>query len=128
MPTFAAIAATGAGLHVAAYYIDHDAQISAAAAVASIAVPVAIFKASLTSLYYVMLGADRTIIAVAAGVLVALGGSIGLAAAGASVPVCLLVIVLALGVSIVVDERRGSERLHLALAKLEAGTTASRPS
>jgi low temperature requirement protein LtrA len=128
IPIFAAIAATGAGLHVAAYYIDHEAQISAAAAVASIAVPVAIFKASLTALYYVMLGADRTIIAVAAGVLVALAGSIGLAAAGASVPVCLLVIVLALGVSIVVDERRGPERLHLALAKLEAGTTASRPS
>jgi low temperature requirement protein LtrA len=128
IPIFAAIAATGAGLHVAAYFIDHEAHISAAVAVASIAVPVALFKLSLTWLYSVMVGADRTIITVAACVLVALGGSIGLAAAGASVPVCLLVIVLALGVSIVVDERRGWERLHRALAKLEAGTTASRPS
>jgi low temperature requirement protein LtrA len=128
IPIFAAIAATGGGLHVAAYFIDHEAHISAAVAVASIAVPVALFKLSLTWLYSVMVGADRTIITVAACVLVALGGSIGLAAAGASVPVCLLVIVLALGVSIVVDERRGWERLHRALAKLEAGTTASRPS
>ena len=39
IPIFAAIAATGAGLHVAAYYIDHEAHISAAVAVASIAVP-----------------------------------------------------------------------------------------
>jgi hypothetical protein len=56
-----------------------------------------------------MIGAGRTVITVASGVLAALAGSIGLAAAGASVPVCLLVIVLALGVSIVTDERRGSE-------------------
>jgi hypothetical protein len=42
------------------------------------------------------------------------------------VPVCLLVIVLALGASIVIDERRGSGRLHLALQKLEAGTTGPR--
>ncbi len=127
IPIFAAIAATGAGLHVAAYYIDHEAHISAAVAVASIAVPVALFKLSLTWLYSVMVGADRTIITVAACVLMALAGSIGLAAAGASVPVCLLVIVLALGISIVIDERRGAERLHKALEKLEAGTTSPRP-
>jgi low temperature requirement protein LtrA len=127
IPIFAAIAATGTGLHVAAYYIDHEAHISGAIAVASIAVPVALFKLSLTWLYSVMVGADRTIITVAAGVLVALAGSIGLAAAGASMPVCLLVIVLALAVSIIIDERRGAERLHQALEKLEAGTTAPRP-
>ncbi|MDR7160512.1 low temperature requirement protein A [Arthrobacter sp. BE255] len=127
IPVFAAIAATGAGLHVAAYYIDHEAHISAAVAVATIAVPVALFKLSLTWLYSVMVGADRTIITVAAGVLVALAGSIGLAAAGASMPACLLVIVLALAVSIIIDERRGAERLHQALEKLEAGTTAPRP-
>jgi low temperature requirement protein LtrA len=127
IPIFAAIAATGAGLHVAAYFIDHEAHISAAVAVASIAVPVALFKLSLTWLYSVMVGADRTIITVAACVLAALAGSVGLAAAGASVPVCLLVIVLALGASIVIDERRGAERLHRALGRLEAGATAPRP-
>ncbi len=123
IPVFAAIAASGAGLHVAAYYIDHEAHISAAMAVASIAVPVALFKGSLTWLYSVMVGADRTIITVAACVLAALAGAVGLAAAGASVPLCLLAIVLALGVSIVVDERRGSERLQRALEKLESGAT-----
>jgi len=126
MPIFAAIAATGAGLHVAAYFIDHEAHISPAAAVASIAVPVALFKGSLTWLYSVMVGKDRTIITVGACVLVALAGSVGLAALGVPLPVCLLVIVLALGMSIIVDERRGSERLHLALEKLEAGVTSPR--
>ncbi|MFJ5960329.1 low temperature requirement protein A [Pseudarthrobacter oxydans] len=122
IPIFAAIAATGAGLHVAAYYIDHEAHISAAAAVASIAIPVALFKGSVTWLYSIMVGPDRTVITVAGGVLAAMAASVGLAAAGASVPVCLLVIVLALGASIVIDERRGSGRLHLALQRLEAAT------
>jgi low temperature requirement protein LtrA len=128
IPIFAAIAATGAGLHVAAYYIDHEAHVSAAVAVASIAVPVGLFKGSLTWLYSVMVGRDRTVITVAGVVLMALAAAVGLAAAGVSVPVCLLVIVLALGASIVVDERRGSDRLHHALEKLEAETTAPRSS
>ncbi|GAB5080635.1 low temperature requirement protein A [Arthrobacter sp. AD-310] len=120
IPVFAAIAATGAGLHVAAYYIDREAHISAAAAVASIAIPVAVFKLALTWLYSAMMGPDRTVIAVAAGIMVALAGAVGLAALGASVPVALLVIVLALAVSIIIDERRGAERLHTALKRLES--------
>ncbi|KRE68414.1 hypothetical protein ASG92_00590 [Arthrobacter sp. Soil736] len=127
MPIFAAIAATGAGLHVAAYYIDHEAHISAAVAVASIAVPVALFKLSLTWLFSVMICADRTVIAVAAGVLVVLAGTVALAEAGVSVPVCLMVIVAALGASIVIDERRGTERLGAALEHLERGATGARP-
>lgn len=127
MPIFAAIAATGAGLHVAAYYIDHEAHISAAIAVASIAVPVAVFKLSLTWLFSVMICADRTVIAVAAGVLVVLAGSVALAQAGVSVSVCLMVIVAALGASIVIDERRGTERLGAALEHLERRATGVRP-
>lgn len=121
MPMFAAIAATGAGLHVVAYYIDHEAHISAAVAVASIAVPVALFKLSLTWLFSVMICVDRTVLAVAAGVVVAMAGSVGLAAAGVSVPACLLVIVLTLGVSIVIDEKRGTERMNAALEKMKGG-------
>ncbi|MFF1383636.1 low temperature requirement protein A [Arthrobacter sp. NPDC058288] len=119
IPIFAAIAATGAGLHVAAYYIDQEAHISAAVAVASIAVPVALFKLSLTWLYSVMICVDRMVIAVAAGVLAALAGSVGLAAAGVAMPICLLVIVLALGVSIVIDEKRGTHKMAAALERME---------
>jgi low temperature requirement protein LtrA len=127
IPIFAAIAATGAGLHVAAYYIDHEAHISAAVAVASIALPVAIFKVSLTAMFSIMITADRTIIAVAAGVLAALAGSVGLAAAGVSLPVCLLVIVLALGVSIVIDERLDRTKMSAALERMKQEAKTSRP-
>jgi len=116
---FAAIAATGAGLHVAAYYIDHSAHISAAVAVASIAVPVALFKVSLTALSSVMTCVDRTLLAVTGGLLAVLAGSVALAGAGVSVPVCLLIIVAALGASIVIDERRSTDRLQAALENLE---------
>lgn len=119
IPVFAAIAATGAGLHVAAYYIDHTAHISAAIAVASIAAPVAVFKVSLTVLSSVMTCVDRTLLAVTGGLVSVLAGSVALAGAGVSVPGCLLIIVAALGVSIVIDERRSTERLHAALENLE---------
>jgi low temperature requirement protein LtrA len=119
IPVFAAIAATGAGLHVAAYFIDHAAHISAAVAVASIAVPVAIFKVSLTALFSVMTCVDRALVAVTTGVVVVLAGAVALAAAGVSVSLCLLLIVAALGASIVIDERRNTDLLHAALEKLE---------
>lgn len=74
-----------------------------------------------------MMGPDRTVIAAAGGIMLVLAGTVGLAALGASVPVCLLVMVLGLAASIVIDERRGTERLHHALQRLEAGTTAPQP-
>lgn len=120
MIVFAAIAASGAGLHVAAYFIDHEAHISAAAAVAWIAVPVAIFKVSLTSLYTAMLGPDKQVLWSTAMVVAVLAGSIALAAAGASVPACMLVMVASLGVSIVLDERSGHKGRAAALRRLEA--------
>ncbi len=46
------IVATGAGLHLAAYFIDHKAHITAAAVVLAVAVPVLIFIVSLSALYY----------------------------------------------------------------------------
>ena len=126
MPVFAAIAATGAGLHVVAYFIDHAGHISAAVAVASVAVPVAIFKVSLTWLLSVMICVDRIVVAVAAGVITAMAGSIGMAVAGVPVPACLLVIVFVLGVSIVIDERRAAGRMHTALEQLEKKARAPR--
>ncbi|MFK0004726.1 low temperature requirement protein A [Paenarthrobacter sp. NPDC090522] len=120
MIVFASIAATGAGLHVAAYFIDHEAHISAAAAVAWVAVPVAIFKVSLTTLYTAMLGVDKHVLWSTAMVVAVLAGSIALAAAGASVPVCMLVMVAALGISITLDERLGHKGRAAALRRLEA--------
>ncbi|BCW08316.1 low temperature requirement protein A [Arthrobacter sp. NtRootA1] len=120
MIIFAAIAATGAGLHVAAYFIDHEAHISAAATIAWIAAPVAIFKVSLTLLYTAMLGPDKHVLWSTGMVAAVLAGSVALAAAGVSVPLCMLVMVLALGVSIALDERSGHKGRAAALRRLEA--------
>ncbi|MBT2533172.1 low temperature requirement protein A [Arthrobacter sp. ISL-48] len=127
MPIFAAIAATGAGLHVAAYFIDHEAHISAAVAIASIAAPVAVFKITLTWLHSAMLGPDRMIVGVAVVVVLLLGLSVGLAAAGVALPLCMLVICAALTVSVIIEEhprakaahrrRMALERLRLAVAE-----------
>ena len=116
---FAAIAATGAGLHIAAYFIDHEAQITGAAAVASIAIPIILFKVSLTTLYAIMLNPDRELLWSTAAVVVGLAGSIAMAAAGASVPVCMLEMMLILGLSIAYDERRGHKGRAAALRRLQ---------
>ena len=47
-----AIVATGGGLHLAAYFIDHEAHITAVAVVLSVAFPVLIFVLLLHALYY----------------------------------------------------------------------------
>ncbi|MFC8041480.1 low temperature requirement protein A [Paenarthrobacter sp. NPDC057355] len=120
MPVFAGIAATGAGLHVAAYYIDHETSISAAAAVASSAIPIIVFKVSLTTLYGSMLNADRELLWSTALVVIGLAASIAMAAAGASVPLCMLEMMLVLGLSIAYDERRGHKGRAAALRRLEA--------
>ncbi|MET4622701.1 low temperature requirement protein LtrA [Arthrobacter sp. 2762] len=119
IPLFAAIAATGAGLHVAAYFIDHEAHIPAAGAVASIAIPVILFKVSLSTLYSIMLGPDRELLWSSALVVIALAGSIAMAAAGASLPLCMLEMMVVLGLSIIFDERRGHKGRAAALRRLE---------
>ena len=119
LPLFAAIAATGAGLHVAAYFIDHEAHIPAAGAVASIAVPVILFKVSLSTLYSIMLGPDRELLWSSTLVVIALAGSIAMAAAGASLPLCMLEMMVVLGLSIIFDERRGHKGRAAALRRLE---------
>src|SRR6185312_11198096 len=43
MPLFAAIAGTGAGLHVAGYYLEHETHLGSVATVLSVAVPVAVY-------------------------------------------------------------------------------------
>jgi low temperature requirement protein LtrA len=51
---FAAIAATGGGLHVAGYYLENKAHIGAVATVLSVAVPVAVYVAMAYLIYYRM--------------------------------------------------------------------------
>ena len=113
-----AIVATGAGLHVAAYFIEHKAHISALATVLTVAIPVSIFLGLIYALYYylirrfdtfhvVLLGGSATVVAAA----------VIAAASGVSMAVCLVILTFAPVVTVVGYEIRGY--LHQANALVD---------
>jgi low temperature requirement protein LtrA len=116
--TLGAIVATGAGLHAAAYYIEHHSKLGSVETVLSVAVPVATYIASIYVLYMLLL---RTVdafhlllLAVTAVVLVA---AVWLAAAGISMANCLLVVTLAPMVTVVGYETLGHRHAADAIAR-----------
>ena len=103
-----AIVATGAGLHVAAYFIEHKAHIGPVATVLTVAVPVSVFLGLIYGLYYYLVRRfdpfhvwllTATAAVVAAAVTAALAG-VGMAA-------CLVILTFAPAVTVVGYELRG---------------------
>ena len=93
---FGSIVATGAGLHAAAYYIQHRSQLGSLGTVVAVAAPVGVYTAVVFGTYLLLV---RTLDAfyaldVLIGLMV-LGAAVGLAAAGVSMTVCLLVVMAA---------------------------------
>ena len=102
LPLFAALAATGAGLHVAALYLEHEAHISQLAVVLTTAVPLAIFVLVLYALYSVLAReVDPFHVWLVAGTAVVIVAAIIMAAADAPIAACLLVLTLAPAVTVV---------------------------
>lgn len=115
----AAIIATGAGLHVAALRLEDDTQISAFGAVLSVAIPVALFVTSVIGLWSILLGAlDPFHLWVLAGTFAVLAVAVGLAAVGASMPVCLVVVALSLTVPVLGYELVGHRHTADALRQV----------
>lgn len=100
--TLAAIVATGgAGLHAAAYYIEHHSALSSVETVLTVAVPVGIYTASVYLLYAVMLRTAEVLHLLLIVLTVAvLAVAVWLAASGISMANCLLVVTLAPVVSV----------------------------
>ena len=103
-----AIVATGAGLHVAALFIEHKAHISPLANVLTVAVPVGVFLGLVYALYYYLvrrfdpfhiwlLSATSAVVAVA----------VAAALSGISMAVCLVILMLAPAVTVIGYEARG---------------------
>jgi low temperature requirement protein LtrA len=119
--TLGSIVATGAGLHAAAYYIEHHSKLSSVETVLSVAVPVATYIASIYLLYALLLRAVDTfhllLLAVTAVVLVA---AVWLAATGISMANCLLVVTLAPMVTVVGYELLGHRHAAEAIARIVA--------
>jgi low temperature requirement protein LtrA len=102
LPMFAALAATGAGLHVAALYIEHEAHISQLAVVLTTAVPLSVYVICLYAVYSVLVReVDPFHLWLVGGTAVVIVAAIIMAAADAPIAACLLVLTLAPAVTVV---------------------------
>jgi low temperature requirement protein LtrA len=119
---FGSIAATGAGLHVAADYIGHEAHIGATATVLTVAVPVAVFVLTLFGLYtYLVDATDPFHLTLLAGTAAVLVLAVALAAIGAPMAVCLVVLMLAPLVAVLGYETIGHRHMAIAVQRTLAG-------
>ncbi len=120
MITIAAIVATGAGLDVAALYIEHKAHIGPLASVLTVAVPISIFITSLYALYAYMVGEfDKFHYWLLGATAVVIAGAVAAAAAGLSMPLCLVILSLAPAVTIIGYEIVGHRHQAAALGRTE---------
>jgi hypothetical protein len=116
---FSALAAMGAGLHVAAYSLENKARIDATATVLSVAIPVAIYIAVVYALYSMLMRTrDPFHLGLIAGTAAFVLLSIVLAAAGVNMPLCLIVLALAPVVTVVGYETLGHGHVADALERL----------
>ncbi|WP_099023355.1 low temperature requirement protein A [Mycolicibacterium palauense] len=93
---FGAVVATGAGLHVAAYYIEHHSKLTSMETVLTVAIPVGVFILSILLLYaYLVRSVDALHLLLFAGAAAVLTLAVLLAASGIAMTVCLLVVTLA---------------------------------
>lgn len=112
MPLFWAVAATGAGLHVAALWIAGESSLALPGVVAGVAVPVLAYVLLVYAIYYAMhrggagghAAFHGTLLAVTA---LTIAASVGLAYAGVPLGWCLVVVMLGPLVTVVGYEARG---------------------
>jgi low temperature requirement protein LtrA len=115
---FGAIVATGAGLHAAAYYIEHHSKLGSVETVLAVALPVGLYIASIYLIYAVIVRTIDTfhllLLVLTAGVLVF---AVWLAAQGHSMANCMLVVTLAPMVTVIGYELVGHRHAAEAIAK-----------
>jgi hypothetical protein len=118
---FGSIAATGAGLHVAAYYIGDEAHIDATATVLTVAVPVVVYVLTLFALYtFLVRAVDPFHLALLAGTAALLIIPVMLAATGAPMAICLVVLMLAPLVTVIGYETVGHRHVAMAVQRTVA--------
>ena len=121
MVLFAAIAGTGAGLHVATYFVEGKSHIGMLGTVASIAVPVGVYLVMVYGLFvYLAPGRHRLHIGMLSGSGILLVIAIAMAAMGASLNACLMVMMLAPWVTVLGYEWRGHRDIESRVAEAEA--------
>jgi low temperature requirement protein LtrA len=116
--TLGAIVATGAGLHSAAYYIEHHSKLNSTETVLSVAIPVGAYIMSVYLLYAILVrtvDAFHLLLILLTGAVLA--GAVWLAETGVSMANCLLVVTLAPMVSVVGFELVGHRHAAEAIAR-----------
>lgn len=114
--SYAAIAATGAGLHVAAYVIEGVSSVGVVGAVVAVAVPVLLFELCLFALYtYMVQEFDTFHILLITATIALVISAVVLAAAGASIGACLIIIALSPAIVVVGYETIGYKHAERAL-------------
>lgn len=100
-----AIVATGAGLHVAGYQIEHAAQIGTLATVLCVAIPISVFIGAVHALhYYLVRQLEVYHMWLLAGTATMVALAIAAALAGIDMAVCLIILMLAPAVTVIGHE------------------------
>ena len=108
IPLFAAVVATGAGLHVAAYLVEDKSELGVLDTLLTTAIPLAIYVLAIYLLYtYLSRTVDRFHFLLIGASAVLLGASVAMAAAGVSIEWCLLVLSLVPWVTVIGYETVG---------------------
>jgi hypothetical protein len=114
------IVATGAGLHVAAYFIEHKAHLAPLATVLSVAIPVAAFLGLIYGLYYYLVRSfDRLHVWLLSGTAAVVALAISAAQSGVDMAVCLVILMFAPVVTVIGYEIQGHRYQTTAIAKEE---------
>ncbi len=107
---FGSVVAVGAGLHVAAYFLEHQAEVGPTDVALSVAVPLALYVVVLYSLYTIFTRTiDRFHLALVLGSAGLLVLGVVVAASGGSLAVALLVLALVPWVTVVGYEVKGHQ-------------------
>ena len=116
---FGALAAIGGGLHVAAYYLEHETTLGVTGTVLATAVPVAVYVAALYGIYAAFTRhLDPFHLSLLAGTAGVIALAVVLAAAGAGVAVCLVVLMFAPVVTVLGYETLGHRHVEEALRRM----------
>jgi low temperature requirement protein LtrA len=119
IPIFGAVVATGAGLHAAASYIEGASALGSVATLLAVAIPTGIFIGGVYLIYSVLTrSVDPFHVLLLTGTGVVLVASVAIAAAGASLAWCLLVLALSPWISVLGYELRGHRHDEEVLASL----------
>ena len=119
IPLFGAVVAMGAGLHTAAYFLDHKSALDATGTVLAVAVPVGVYAACLYLLYaQITRTLDPFHVLLIAGTAALLVLPVVLAAAGVDMVWCLAVLALSPWVTVVGYETHGHRHNAEVLAAL----------